>query len=130
VLGIDISVPMLERAQGLVAAAAGDDERALARLAAAEAAWRRRIDRAGPGEFFAANVVDLGRPPVAGLVEPGVELGRVLADRAAVLARAGRPDEAAAAAAEALALADAMAYDGYRGALEGLVAKEASDAGV
>jgi DNA-binding SARP family transcriptional activator/predicted ATPase len=123
-------VPMLERAQGLIAAAAGDFQRALARLAAAEAAWRRRIDRAGPGEFFAANVVDLGRPPVAGLVEPGVELGRVLADRAAILARAGRPDEAGAAAAEALALADAMAYDGYRSALEGLAAKEASDAGV
>jgi hypothetical protein len=28
----------------------------------------------------AANITDLGRPPVAGLVEPGVELGRVPAD--------------------------------------------------
>ena len=70
--------------------------------------------------MFATALVDLGRPPVAGLVEPGIELGRVLAELASVLASAGRIDEAAVAAAEASELADALAYDGYRLTLQAL----------
>ena len=58
--------------------------------------------------------MDIGRVPVAGLVEPALELGRVLAERALLLARCGRAGEAAAAAAEAAALADELSYGGYR----------------
>ena len=48
------------------------------------------------------------------MVEPAVELGLVLADRAEALAALGRTDEAAAAAREAAALADETGFDGYR----------------
>ena len=47
-------------------------------------------------------------------MEPGVELGRVLAQRAALLGAAGRSDESRAAGLEARRLADALDYDGYR----------------
>jgi hypothetical protein len=67
--------------------------------------------------------VDLGRPPVAGLVEPGVELGRTLADRAEALRALGRDEEAASAAAEAMALAEELRFDGYRERLAGAPAK-------
>ena len=63
-------------------------------------------------------MADLGRPPVAGLVEPAVELGLTLADRAQVLTLLDRPDEARAAALEAAALADETGFDGYRDRLE------------
>jgi hypothetical protein len=56
---------------------------------------------------------------VAGLVEPGVELGITLADRAAALAALGRHEEARAAAAEAAALAEETGFDGYRERLVG-----------
>ena len=52
--------------------------------------------------------------PVAGLIEPALELGRVLADRALALVGEGRTGEAAEAAAEAAALADELPFDGYR----------------
>jgi hypothetical protein len=64
------------------------------------------------------NMVDLGRPAVAGLIEPAVELGRVLADRALVLRAAGRHAEASTAAAEAAGLAGAAAFTGYRRQLD------------
>jgi hypothetical protein len=63
---------------------------------------------------------------VAGLVEPGVELGRVLADRAETLARAGRLDDARPPAAEAAALARDAAYDGYRQRLDAIPAATAT----
>jgi hypothetical protein len=74
-------------------------------------------------------LVDLGRPPVAGLVEPGVELGRVLAELACVLAAAGNDDEATRAASEAHELASALAFDGYSRTLQSLP-KEIADARV
>jgi DNA-binding SARP family transcriptional activator len=111
-------VGRLARAQALVELGRGEPERALRRLDEAERAWRRRLAGAPEGDVFAAALTDLGRPPVAGLVEPAVELGRALADRAVALAALGRGDEAAAAAEEALALADATGFDGYRGRLE------------
>lgn len=116
-------VPRMCRVQGLVAAARGDHTRALKRFVEAEDGWRRMVADTPPGDLFAANLTDLGRPPVAGLVEPGVELGRVLADRAVVLAAAGRADEARAAAREAEQLADAMRFDGYRTQLENVYEK-------
>jgi DNA-binding SARP family transcriptional activator len=111
-------VPRLARVQGLVAFQRGDATLALKRLAEAEAGWRRLVADTPLGDLFAANLTDLGRPPVAGLVEPGVELGKVLADRAQVLADAGRHAKAAAAAREACSLADAMGFDGYRSRVE------------
>ena len=58
-----------------------------ASAAAASPAWARAS--AGPsGDAFAAALVDLGRPPVAGLVVPDQELALLAADRAA-LATAG-----------------------------------------
>jgi tetratricopeptide (TPR) repeat protein len=111
-------VGRLARAQALVELGRGEPERALRRLDEAERAWRRRLAYAREGDVFAAALTDLGRPPVAGMVEPAVELGRALADRAVALAALGRGDEAAAAAEEALALADATGFDGYRGRLE------------
>jgi len=115
-------VGRLAHAQALVELARGEPERALRRLDEAEAAWRRRLAVAPEGDVFAAALTDLGRPPVAGLVEPAVELGKALADRAGVLAALGRSDEAAAAADEARALADATGWEGYRARLEGAAA--------
>ena len=115
-----VLVAHLARLQGLVAAAHGDDGVAERRLREAEAAWRRLTHGLPAGEMYATALVDLGRPPVAGLVEPGIELGRVLAELASVLTSAGRPDEAAPFAVEAATLADALAYDGYRRTLQSL----------
>ncbi len=113
-------VPRMSRLQGLIAEARGDRELALRRLGEAEAAWRHRLsDDPGDRDAFGAGIADLGRVPVGGLVEPALELGRVLAERARVLAAAGRPEEAAAAAREALELADAVRFDGYRAADRG-----------
>ena len=81
-------VPRIARAQALIAAARGDLGLAGRRLDEAERGWRR-LSSAGPsGDAFAAALVDLGRPPVAGLVVPDQELALLAADRAA-LARAG-----------------------------------------
>lgn len=77
-------VPRMARAQGLVARARGDVPQARRRLGEAADGWRRlgRTGRAGhrTGEEFMASLVDLGRPPVVGLVEPDRELARVLAE--------------------------------------------------
>jgi DNA-binding SARP family transcriptional activator/tetratricopeptide (TPR) repeat protein len=105
-------VPRLERLQALIAAAENDLRGALQRLAEAEAGWRRLL-AAAPGDPFAASLIDLGRTPVAGLVEPAVELGRVLAERAALLAGRGELAEAAASAEEAADLARRVRFDGY-----------------
>jgi DNA-binding SARP family transcriptional activator len=119
----DTLVARLARLQGCVALARGDAELALRRLGEAERGWRRRLAPAASGDLFAATLVDLGRPPMAGLLEPGVELGRTLADRAEALRALGRDEEAAAAAAEALALAEELRFDGYRERLAGAPAK-------
>jgi tetratricopeptide (TPR) repeat protein len=111
-------VGRLPRAQAAVEMARGEPERALRRLDEAEAVWRRRLASVPEGDVYAAVVADLGRPPVAGLVEPAVELGLTLADRAEALAALGRYDQARAAAAEAAALADETGFDGYRARLE------------
>jgi hypothetical protein len=82
-------VPRLTRLQGLIAAARGDGALASRRLTEAADGWRRLLGRQTPGENFVASLVDFGRPPVLGLVEPDRELDRVLADLAS-LTTAGR----------------------------------------
>jgi tetratricopeptide (TPR) repeat protein len=111
----------LERVHGLVARAEGDLEEAARRLGLAEAEWRSYMAGAPACAPYTAVLTDLGRVPVAGLVEPGLELGRTLADRALALAAAGREIEARAAADEALALADELSFAGYRERLADLV---------
>jgi DNA-binding SARP family transcriptional activator/tetratricopeptide (TPR) repeat protein len=76
-------VPQMARVQGLVARARGDTAEARRRFAESAAGWRRR-GGAGrrQGDEFMAVLVDLGRPPVVGLVEPDRELARVVAELA------------------------------------------------
>ena len=124
-----VLVAHLARLQGLVAHARGEHDVAVRRLRESEESWRRLTRGLPAGEMFATALVDLGRPPVAGLVEPGIELGRVLAELAAALISAGRAAEAAHPASEAATLADALAYDGYRRTLQSLP-KDVADARV
>ncbi|GAA4702450.1 hypothetical protein GCM10023215_47140 [Pseudonocardia yuanmonensis] len=111
-------VPQLERLEGLVAAARGRLGLALHRLSSAERGWRRLFTAAAPDDPFATSLVALGPSRLEVPVEPGVELGRVLADRARVLVERGRSGEARAAVDEASALAARLAYDGYRDSLQ------------
>lgn len=74
-------VAQLSRVQGLIAAARGDAKLAARRFAEAERVWRR-MSRAPSGDAYAAVLLDLGRPPIAGLVEPARELARLARERA------------------------------------------------
>lgn len=76
----DTLVPRLVRVQALIAAARGDRELAEQRLQEAADGWRRRVDPELYGDRYAATLTDLGRPPVAGLVEPARELEHVTAE--------------------------------------------------
>jgi hypothetical protein len=75
-------VPLLAHVQGLVALARGDRDEARRRLEEAADGWRARI-RSDVRDVYR---VDLGRPPVAGLVEPARELAVVERDLAALAA--------------------------------------------
>ncbi len=116
----DTLVARMARIQGLLAELHGDAALAVRRFDEAAVVWRRRLAGPGVDDAFRATVADLGRVPVGGMVEPAVELGRVLADRARVLGAAGRTAEARDAAREAAALADAARFDGYRHVLDAL----------
>jgi DNA-binding SARP family transcriptional activator/tetratricopeptide (TPR) repeat protein len=72
-------VPRMARVQGLIALACGDRTLARRRLGEAAASWRRYL-RHDAGADFVANFVDLGRPPIVGLVEPDRELRRLAAE--------------------------------------------------
>jgi tetratricopeptide (TPR) repeat protein len=74
-------VPRMARVQGLIALARGDQALARRRLGEAVAGWQRHL-RPDAGTEFTANFVDLGRPPIVGLVEPGWELRRLTAELA------------------------------------------------
>jgi tetratricopeptide (TPR) repeat protein len=73
-------VPRLTRVQGLIAAARGDREQAEAHLREAAGAWRRQLAAGDHGVYW----VDMGRPPVAGLVEPDRELEQIERELAAL----------------------------------------------
>jgi DNA-binding SARP family transcriptional activator len=114
----DALAPRLRRLQGLLAAERGEVDEALTRLAQSETGWRSLFGAALTGDAFAATFVDLGRPPVAGQLEPGVELGRVLAERGLLLAsHSDGAIGAREALAEAAQLADRLSFEGYRGTL-------------
>ncbi|WP_426565166.1 ATP-binding protein [Angustibacter sp. McL0619] len=76
-------VPRLARVQGLVAKARGDRDLARRRLEESAAGWER-LNRNDPdvSEAFFGALVDLGRPPVVGLVDPEWELARVRSELA------------------------------------------------
>jgi tetratricopeptide (TPR) repeat protein len=70
-----VLVARMAFAQALSAGAKGDDEEATRRLHEAERHWRRiQADAAGD---FLSSLVDLGRPPVTGVVDPAHELARI-----------------------------------------------------
>jgi tetratricopeptide (TPR) repeat protein len=73
-------VPRLARIQALIARAKGDQGEARRRFDEAAEGWRR-LAGLDSREAYMANLVDLGRPPVAGLTEPLRELEQVLAER-------------------------------------------------
>ena len=73
----DTLVARLARIQGLIAAARGDLPVAARRLEEAARTWRRRAGAYRLGDRYMAVMVDLGRPPVLGLVEPRRELERI-----------------------------------------------------
>jgi tetratricopeptide (TPR) repeat protein len=69
-------VPRLTRVQALIAAARGDRATAGALLREAADGWRRQLAAGAP----AAYRVDMGRPPVAGLVELDRQLEQIERD--------------------------------------------------
>jgi tetratricopeptide (TPR) repeat protein len=77
-------VPRMARVQGLVARARGDVDEARRRFGEAAEGWRRRGGTTSRQvrEEYMASLVDLGRPPIVGLVEPDRELARVTAELA------------------------------------------------
>ena len=79
-------VPKISRVQALIAASAGNPALAVKRYDEAEQAWRRMLPMVttATSEGYFANLVDLGRPPVVGLVEPEYELARIESERAAL----------------------------------------------
>jgi DNA-binding SARP family transcriptional activator/tetratricopeptide (TPR) repeat protein len=73
-------VPRIAWIQGLIAAARGDEALARRRFDEAEREWRALLKPASDGltaDAYMANLVDLGRPPVVGLVEPAREIVRI-----------------------------------------------------
>jgi len=72
-------VPRIAWIQGLVAAATSDVPLARRRLKESAEGWRKLIPSvsAATAEGYMANLVDFGRPPLVGLVEPITELTRV-----------------------------------------------------
>jgi tetratricopeptide (TPR) repeat protein len=77
-------VPRMARVQGLIALAKGDRGLARRRLREAAAIWERHVQHNAGAEYM-ANFVDLGRPPVIGLIEPEWELSRLAAELADTL---------------------------------------------
>jgi hypothetical protein len=89
----DTLVARMSHVQGLVALSRGDKGLAARRLRDAAAGWRRRLPAAGAGhagdsaagdsaagDRYVAALIDLGRPPIAGLVRPEAELAALRAD--------------------------------------------------
>jgi hypothetical protein len=76
----------MSHVQGLIALGRGNRSLAAERLREAESGWLRRCGRGGAehdkaaGQGYVAALTDLGRPPVAALVEPAKELAALRAD--------------------------------------------------
>jgi len=79
-------VPRMAGIQALIAAVRGDLPLARRRYDEAADGWRRMAAAAAENtaEGYLADLVDLGRPPVVGLVEPVRELTRIERERAAL----------------------------------------------
>ncbi|MTJ65363.1 AAA family ATPase [Nocardia seriolae] len=88
----DTLVARMNRVEGLLAARDGNIELATTRLLAAVEGWRRRATAATVGRRYAANIIDLGRPPLSGLVEPDREYRLVTAELAALTDLPRSPD--------------------------------------
>jgi DNA-binding SARP family transcriptional activator/tetratricopeptide (TPR) repeat protein len=86
-------VPRMAGIQGLIAAARGETALAERRFTEADQGWRRLLPSASgaTAEGYLANLVDLGRPPVVGLIEPARELARLDHERAALARPASQP---------------------------------------
>jgi DNA-binding SARP family transcriptional activator/tetratricopeptide (TPR) repeat protein len=69
-------VHRMSRVQGLIALARGDASTARRRLTEARDGWLR-VPAPTAGEEFMTAFVDLGRPPIVGLVEPAREIERL-----------------------------------------------------
>jgi DNA-binding SARP family transcriptional activator/tetratricopeptide (TPR) repeat protein len=79
-------VPRMAGIQALIAAARGNLPLARKRYDEAAEGWRRMAAAAAENtaDGYLADLVDLGRPPVVGLIEPGLELTRIEHERAAL----------------------------------------------
>lgn len=92
----DTLVARMSHVQGLIALRRGNQSLAARRLREAESGWLRRLrhDHAEhdseSGQGYVAALIDLGRPPVAALVEPARDLAALRADMAT--ADLGGPD--------------------------------------
>ena len=76
-------VARMSRVQGLIAAGRGDTALAGRRLTESRDAWQRiarTLSGQQAGAGYVAALIDLGRPPVSSLVEPGRELDAVTAE--------------------------------------------------
>jgi tetratricopeptide (TPR) repeat protein len=86
----DILVARMSHVQGLIALQRGNQSLAARRLREAESGWLRRSRRphadhdVDSGQTYVAALIDLGRPPVAALIEPERELAALRADIATV----------------------------------------------
>ena len=82
----DTLVARMSHVQGLIALRRGNRPLAAKRLREAESGWLRRCGQGGAehdraaGQGYVAALTDLGRPPVAALVEPARELAALRAD--------------------------------------------------
>jgi tetratricopeptide (TPR) repeat protein len=86
-------VARMARVQGLIASARGDLALAEKRMAESASGWQRAAgtgDARVAGAGYAANLIDLGRPPISSLVEPARELAAVSIELAAVRERRRR----------------------------------------
>jgi tetratricopeptide (TPR) repeat protein len=75
-----VLVARMTFAQGLAARARGDTSLAERRLQEAAGHWRRLAGGEEGAREHLASLVDLGRPPVTGVVDPAYELERVMAE--------------------------------------------------
>jgi len=90
----DTLVARMSHVQGLIALRRGNPSLGAKRLREAESGWLRRSGQgraehdSGRGQGYVEALIDLGRPPIAALIEPARELAALRAD----IVAAGGPD--------------------------------------